>query len=170
MENIVGGILLKLQDKFHVGDRISVPAIKKDNMYISNGDGIVEEIHYVTTKLRCADDSVMIIPNALFIQGQVVNWSRTPYRLFTTTITLKYKDIGLLPFLIERLKTVLAKDEGIEEEKRDLIVSATGFEGNGDVKVEIRASLRGHTEQDLSEIKTRIVNTIAKTMDAVILK
>jgi MscS family membrane protein len=170
MENIVGGLLLKFQDKFHVGDRISVPAIKRDNLYVSNGDGVVEEIHYITTKLRCLDDSIMIIPNAMFIQGQVVNWSRTPYRLFSTAITVKESDTLKLPTLIKELRTSLEKDDGIEHEKRDLIVTATGFESGstGNVKVEIRVSLKGNNEPEVSEIKTRIVNVIAKTMDQVL--
>lgn len=177
MENIVGGLLLKFQDKFHVGDRISIPSLAKQGSGISgdrDGDGIVEEIHYITTKLRCVDnDSIMIIPNALFISGHIINWSRTSYRLFTTMITVKSQYLPHLLTLIEALRDALSHHPSIEDSKRDVKVTAIGFDGSsssGDVKVEIRVSLRGSSndEQETSKMKTSIVDLIAKTMAQVL--
>lgn len=82
----MGGVLLKLQDKFRVGEKISLPG-SKDEAY-------VEDVYLLTTKFRKDDDSHVSVPNAVFIQGEVVNWSRTPYRLFRTSIDVKEKNLG----------------------------------------------------------------------------
>jgi small-conductance mechanosensitive channel len=157
MENLLGGLLLKLQDKFHVREKISLP--KEQEMFAT-----VEEIHWLTTKLRKDDDSTISVPNAQFIHGEVINWSRTPYRLFKTTVNLKESNIHLLPEIINNLKLTLSTDEDIETENRDLIVSATGF-NSGNIVIEIHARLKGNNDQKISMIKTKVVDKIALVVD-----
>jgi small-conductance mechanosensitive channel len=157
MENLLGGILLKLQDKFRLHEKISVP---KDQ------EGYVEEIHWLTTKLRKDDDSTISIPNSQFIQGEVINWSRTPYRLFKTTVSIKESHIYLLPKIIEQLKSSLSVDDDIEKENRDLIIAATGFNA-GNILIEVQARLKGNTDKTISSIKSKVVDKIAVIVDKI---
>lgn len=159
MENLVGGLLLKLQDKFRVGEKVTFPG--------SNEEGLVEEIGFLSTKLRKDDDSHLTVPNAQFIQGEVINWSRTPYRLFKTVITVKESNISLLPSIIQSIKETLREDDGVESQQRDLIVSATGFNSGSAVVVEINARLKGNNDHEISLVKTRVVDKIASSVDAI---
>lgn len=166
MENVVGGLLLKLQDKFRVGDKITVPSTTKDSISIGKDEGIVEEIGLLTTRMRLEDDSHLSVPNALFIQGQVINWSRTPYRLFSTTLKVNESKINQLPHLIEEIRYVLEAEEGIESQRRDLIVAAVGF-ADGHILIDIKARLKANTDVGIAEVKTRVVDKIAGCMDKI---
>lgn len=159
MENLLGGLLLRLQDKFRVGEKITLPNSKDE-------EGAVQAIQWLSTKIRRDDDSIVSVPNANFIQGEVINWSRTPFRLFKTTLTVKESNISLLPDIIENIRHCLQEDHGIEKKDRDLIVAATGF-NQGSILIEITARLKGNTDAAISAIKTRVVDKIASEVDAV---
>lgn len=161
MENILGGLLLRLQDKFRVNEKITLPNSKEE--------GFIENIHWLSTKVRRDDDSTITVPNANFIQGEVINWSRTPYRLFRTIITVKENQIRLLPEIIENVRTCLQNDVDIESKDRDLIVAATGF-NSGNIIVEISARLKGNNDATIGAIKTRVVDKIASEVDSVFKK
>lgn len=158
MENLLGGLLLRLQDKFRINEKITIPNSKEE--------GFIESIQWLSTKLRRDDDSTITVPNANFIQGEVINWSRTPYRLFRTTITLKESNIRLLPEIIENIRVCLLQDSDIESKDRDLIVAATGFSA-GNIIVEINARLKGNNDATICSIKTRVVDKIASEVDNV---
>lgn len=100
MENLVGGVAIKLQDKLRVGERISIP----DSQEL----GEVLSVGYSSTRVRLDDDSVMEIPNQTFINRQVVNWSRTPYRLFRTSCSLQGGDLLRLPLFVSMLRKELS--------------------------------------------------------------
>jgi hypothetical protein len=72
--------------------------------------GDVEEINYLNTKLRLDDDSIIAVPNAMFIEGEVVNWSRTPYRYFQTHLLLDDIDHKRLTTIIGKPVTQLGVD------------------------------------------------------------
>lgn len=100
MENLVGGVAIKLQDKLRVGEEISIPD--------SQEQGEVLSVGYSSTRVRLGDDSVMEIPNQTFINKQVVNWSRTPYRLFRTSCSLQGGDLLRLPQFVALLRKELS--------------------------------------------------------------
>lgn len=102
MENIVGGLLLKLQDKIRVGERITIPTTAKEKG--KGEEGYVEEINYVTTTIRREDNSLMAVPNHIFTHGEIINWSRTPFRLFTTSVTLGANDLTALPSVVAKIR------------------------------------------------------------------
>jgi len=67
-ENAVGGLLLRLQDKFRIGETIS--------MRDGDVEGSVEEITLLNTRIRKEDNSYVSVPNKLFMECELVNWSR----------------------------------------------------------------------------------------------
>lgn len=100
MENLFGGVAIKLQDKLRVGEVISIPD--------SEELGEVLSVGYSSTRVRLNDDSVTEIPNQTFINRQVVNWSRTPYRLFRTSCLLQGADLLRLPQFVNLLRKELS--------------------------------------------------------------
>ena len=76
-ENLVGGLLLKLNDKFRVGEVITIPSTKGKG---AEEEGEVEEVSYISTSIRRKDNSIVAVPNQVFTAGELINWSRTPFR------------------------------------------------------------------------------------------
>ena len=161
-ENLVGGVLLKLQDKFHVGEVVTVPKMEQ---------GVVEEMAYTTVSLRRADNSVVIVPNSIFTSGEVVNWSRTPYRLFKSSVAISITELSNLPGIINSIRANLAAVKGIETDQRDLLVSASGFK-DGKIIVDIEAHFMNEygDEELLSAMKTEAVEAIARAIAGAQLK
>lgn len=95
-ENFSGGVLLKLQDKFRVGDYI---AVRSAGGY----EGTVVDITYLNTRIRRSDDSVVTIPNNIFVSGELVNWSRSTYKKFQTTTTIPVSLVSSLPAIVSFL-------------------------------------------------------------------
>jgi small-conductance mechanosensitive channel len=155
MENAIGGLLLKLQDKFRVGEVISLPSGSSK----LDGECTVEEISYIATKLRRSDNSLLVVPNHTFTQGEIVNWSRTPYRLFRTSFTVPVTNLKELITIVNNIRGKLVELKDIEKQERNLIVAATGFR-ESKVVIEIEAHLSTTSEVRSGEIKTEIINTI----------
>ena len=164
-ENIVGGLLLKLQDKFRCGEVITIPtsssAPKKGSS--SSEEGTVEAIDYVTTVIRREDNSLVNVPNHVFTHGEIINWSRTPYRLLRLQVTLD--DLLALPGVISALKDKIASIDGVESKQRSVVVSATGFKDAKNVIIEISCHLAASSEEEAGDLKTQVVRVVSAVLD-----
>ena len=152
VENAIGGLLLKLQDKFRIGEVISLAGGKESPC-------LVEELNYINTRLRRPDNSLLVVPNHAFTQGEIVNWSRTPYRLFKTSIAVAVPNLQGLHTLVQKIRGKLLEVSDIESSHRDIIVAATGFKDNK-VIVEIDIHLKSTNEIRCAEIKTEVINLV----------
>ena len=157
VENVIGGILLKVEDKFRIGELITIPK--------SVDRGIVEDISYSETKMRLPDDSTVIVPNQTFTKTEIINWSRTPYRLFKTTVVISMADLKELPELIIDIENRVRKVNGVEIDKRDLLVSAGGFK-EGKIMIDIEAHLKATSDIEASRIRTNVVSEITDALKA----
>jgi len=160
MENVIGGLLLKFQDKIRVGEVVTIPGIGKKGGY---EEGVVEEVTYLATSIRRKDNSVAVIPNNVFTKGETINWSRTPYRLFKTTVTVSIKDYNVLGDLISSIKTRISELDGGEIMYRDLLVSATGFKANS-VDISIEAHLKTSDSQGAALLTTNVIRAVAEVV------
>src|SRR5215212_2684368 len=70
MKNFASGILLLLQQPFHVGETIGVKGF----------DGTVLAIDLRATEMRAADGRVVILPNADVLANPIINYSRAQER------------------------------------------------------------------------------------------
>ena len=75
-------ILILLERSFSIGDVVKI------NNY---GEGTVEYIGFRSTKIRKFDSSLISIPNYIFAENPITNFSKRPYRRITWTIGLEYK-------------------------------------------------------------------------------
>jgi MscS family membrane protein len=81
LENLIGGIMLYLDQPVRVGD------------YCSFGDqsGTVETIGVRTTKIRALDRTLISIPNAALADMELINWAKCDRMLISATIGLRYE-------------------------------------------------------------------------------
>ena len=81
LENLIGGIMLYMDQPVRVGD------------FCSFGDktGTVENIGVRTTKIRALDRTLISIPNATLADMQLINWAKCDRMLISATIGLRYE-------------------------------------------------------------------------------
>ena len=81
LENLIGGIVLYLDQPVRVGD------------FCNFGDktGTVEAIGVRSTKLRALDRTLITVPNAALADMQLINWAKCDRMLINTTIGLRYE-------------------------------------------------------------------------------
>jgi MscS family membrane protein len=93
LENLIGGIVLYLDQPVRIGD------------FCSFGDktGTVEAIGVRTSKIRALDRTLISIPNSALADMQLINWAKCDRMLITTTIGLRYETEN------DQLRYVLAK-------------------------------------------------------------
>src|ERR687891_2098139 len=70
MKNFASGVILLLQQPFHVGETIGVKGF----------DGTVLAIDLRATEMRAADGRVVILPNADVLANPIINYSRANER------------------------------------------------------------------------------------------
>ena len=80
VQNVFGSITVILDQTFHTGDWIVVNDI----------EGSVEEVGLRSTKIRTFYDSLITIPNALFITAKVDNMGQRRYRRLKCNVSLTY--------------------------------------------------------------------------------
>jgi small-conductance mechanosensitive channel len=161
MEDIIGGVALKIHDKFRIGEQITLPGKHKDHE-----EGVIEALSYMETKVRRMDNSIITIPNRIFSNGEVINWSRTPYRHFKTTVSISNSSLKALPVLINELKAELGKLEGIESKDRELIVAASGFE-NDKIIIEISLHFVSSNSEETARLRTSATDLISRVINAI---
>jgi small-conductance mechanosensitive channel len=80
MKNFASGVILLLQQPFHVGDTIGVKGF----------DGTVTAIDLRSTEMRAADGRVVILPNADVLSNPIVNHSRANERRVDFSLSLSH--------------------------------------------------------------------------------
>jgi small conductance mechanosensitive channel len=80
MKNFASGVILLLQQPFHVGETIGV-----------NGfDGTVLAIDLRSTEMRATDGRVVILPNAEVLANPIINYSRANPRRVELSLNLPH--------------------------------------------------------------------------------
>ena len=98
LENFVGGLILFVDRPVRVGD------------FCSFGDkmGTVEEVGIRSTQIRALDRTLVSIPNAAFVDMEIVNWAECDQMLIETTIGLRYETApDQLRFVLAKLREML---------------------------------------------------------------
>src|SRR5215211_826745 len=80
MKNFASGVILLLQQPFHVGEMIGVKGF----------DGTVLAIDLRATEMRAADGRVVILPNADVLANPIINYSRANERRVEFSINLSH--------------------------------------------------------------------------------
>lgn len=80
MKNFASGVILLLQQPFHVGESIGVKGF----------DGTVLAIDLRSTEMRATDGRLIILPNAEILANPIINYSRANQRRVDISINLPY--------------------------------------------------------------------------------
>lgn len=110
MKNFASGVILLLQQPFHVGDTIGVKGF----------DGIVLEIDLRATEMRAADGRVVILPNAEILANPIVNYSRANERRIDFSLNLSHtcEPAAIRKIVLEAIEEV----KGVVKEPEPVIV------------------------------------------------
>ena len=80
MKNFASGVILLLQQPFHVGETIGVKGF----------DGTVLAIDLRATEMRAADGRVVVLPNAEVLANPIINFSRANERRVEFSLNLSH--------------------------------------------------------------------------------
>ena len=80
-KNLISGIMILMEKRFHIGDVIKVPG---------HTEGVVEYIGFRSTLIRKFDSSPITIPNYIFAEAPILNYSNRNFRRINWTIGVEY--------------------------------------------------------------------------------
>ncbi len=80
-KNLISGIMILLEKRFQLGDVIKVPG---------HTEGIVEHIGFRSTLIRKFDSTPITLPNYIFAEAPILNYTNRNYRRINWTIGLEY--------------------------------------------------------------------------------
>ncbi len=80
-KNLISGIMILLEKRFHIGDVISVPG---------HTEGTVEHIGFRSTLIRKFDSTPITIPNYIFAEAPILNYTNRTNRRVNWVIGLEY--------------------------------------------------------------------------------
>ncbi len=103
-KNLISGIMILLEDRFNIGDVIKVP---------NHAEGTVEHIGFRSTLVRKFDSTPMAIPNHIFAEAPVLNYSKRKNRRINWTIGLEYNSTLLqIKNLTDYILDYVSKNDG----------------------------------------------------------
>ena len=99
-KNLISGIMILLEKRFHIGDVINVPG---------HAEGTVEHIGFRSTLIRKFDSTPITIPNYIFAEAPISNYTNRTNRRINWIIGLEYSSTldqikKLTKYLSEYLK------------------------------------------------------------------
>ena len=102
-KNLISGIMILLEKRFHIGDVISVPG---------HTQGTVEHIGFRSTLIRKFDSTPITIPNYIFAEAPILNYTNRSNRRINWIIGLEYNStLDQIKNLTEFLNDYLIQSE-----------------------------------------------------------
>eukprot|EP00928_Gymnodinium_smaydae_P047062 TRINITY_DN3139_c0_g2_i1.p1 TRINITY_DN3139_c0_g2~~TRINITY_DN3139_c0_g2_i1.p1 ORF type:complete len:795 (-),score=80.30 TRINITY_DN3139_c0_g2_i1:274-2658(-) len=129
-EDLLAAVVLTREQRFEVGDLISLHAICNNNQQSSERifnavcTGFVEHLGIFFVTIRCLDMRQQYVPTRHFVHMSVKNWNKREYRCHTWFLTLA-------------LRTPVAKVRGFQKAAQAIIKSHPSFKSDGYLKVAI---------------------------------
>ena len=102
-KNLISGIMILLEKRFHIGDVIFVPG---------HTEGTVEHIGFRSTLIRKFDSTPITIPNYIFAEAPILNYTNRTNRRINWIIGLEYNStLDQIKNLTQYLKDYLTNNE-----------------------------------------------------------
>ena len=102
-KNLISGIMILLEKRFHIGDVINVPG---------HTEGTVEHIGFRSTLIRKFDSTPITIPNYIFAEAPILNYTNRTNRRINWVIGLEYSSrLDQIKNLTEHLLDFLNKSD-----------------------------------------------------------
>ena len=151
MKNFAAGIILLLQQPFHVGESIGVKGF----------DGTITEIDLRSTEMRATDGRVIILPNADILANPIINYSRANSRRVDLILNLPHSSD---PDTVRRLVLDAVRNvSGLMKVPEPVIV----FNNLTDTALELNASFWVDvTKNDPAYAKDMVLLKVKSALDA----
>ena len=81
-KNLISGLMIIIEKRFKVGDIIKV---------IGHETGVIEHIGFRSTLIRLFDSTPIFLPNHLFSDAPVINYSKRHFRRIEIIVAFEYK-------------------------------------------------------------------------------
>ena len=102
-KNLISGVMILLEKRFQIGDVINVPG---------HTEGTVEHIGFRSTLIRKFDTTPITIPNYIFAEAPILNYTNRNYRRIYWTIGLEYNStLDQIKTLTESISSFLKENE-----------------------------------------------------------
>ncbi len=102
-KNLISGIMILLEKRFHIGDVINVPG---------HTEGTVEHIGFRSTLIREFDSTPITIPNYIFAEAPILNYSNRSNRRINWIIGLEYNStLDQIKSFTDHIKNYLLKND-----------------------------------------------------------
>lgn len=106
VKSLFSGFSILSDKPFVIGDWISV----------GNFAGTVTNITFRSTRIKCADNSIVTIPNSTITSEYVINWNKLTSRRFECTLNLCLNETSeKIKKITREMKMVLSNKEYIDE-------------------------------------------------------
>ena len=144
LENLIGGVVLYIDKPVRVGD------------FCAFGDKMatVESIGIRSTQLRALDRTLITVPNAQFVDFEIVNWAKCDEMLINETIGVRYETTpDQLRYALVKLREMLHAHPRINNET--VRVRFSGY-GNSSLNITIRVYAMTREWNDFHAIREDI--------------
>jgi len=102
-KNLISGIMILLEKRFHIGDVINVPG---------HTEGTVEHIGFRSILIRKFDSTPITIPNYIFAEAPILNYTNRTNRRINWVVGLEYSStLDQIKHLTEFLRNYLIQSE-----------------------------------------------------------
>lgn len=121
LSNFAAGVLLVIFRPFRSGEYVD----------LGGAEGTVQEIQIFSTTLATADGKIVVVPNNRIISGNIVNYTREPYRRIQIIVGVSYNaDIDdvkrVLNEVIDADKRII-KERGVTVRLNEMAASSLNF-------------------------------------------
>ena len=101
-KNLISGIMILLEKRFHIGDVINVPG---------HTEGTVEHIGFRSTLIRKFDSTPITIPNYIFAEAPILNYTNRTNRRINWIIGIEYSStLEQIKKLTEAIKNYISNN------------------------------------------------------------
>lgn len=114
VKSLLSGVSILADKPFVIGDWISV----------GNYAGTVINITFRSTRIRCADNSIVTIPNSVVTAEYVINWNQLTSRRFECILNIELNETSeKIKKLTREIKMVLCNKEYIDQSNVHVVFS-----------------------------------------------
>ncbi len=119
ISNFFGGVMVYFTKPFTIGEFVNLPDKKIE--------GNIEEIGWYMTCIRSLDKKPIYIPNSIFTQTIMVNFSRMSHNRFFYSIGLRHSSLPVMNEVVNAIKVMLLKHPDVDHHLKVEVYFA-GFE------------------------------------------
>lgn len=149
LSNLAGGILILLMKPFRVGDYIIATGV----------EGTVRNIDIFYTRIVTTDNKVVVIPNGILSNGNIINTSQEQYRLLIIDFMVGY-DVDI-DKVREVILSIMEHDRAVcQDRARSINIDKLN---PGRVKLQAKAWTR---TEDYWDVRYRMLEEIKKELPA----